>query len=213
MNKSTPWLSRSVVSLVCLMASLNPLARAQLAITVGDIPLNAGQAGQTFDLLVVNSGNSDVSVGGVQLNIQIDVPGGQSQTRPKMTAIDIFTGTVFENDNSGPIGGQVNDFQWEIGTIGNFNPPDPFLPANSPSKVATITFDTTGVSPGNWIVSLSTAAGPTTYLDPTTGEPLDTGINNGTVTVVPEINAGPVVALVLGALAIAWRRNQCRPIS
>ena len=35
----------------------------------------------------------------------------------------------------------------------------------------------------------------------------------GTISVVPEVNGAPVVALALGALALYWRRGQSNRLS
>jgi hypothetical protein len=204
MNNSIPSLKLclSAIGALALLATTTECS-AQLTISPGVISLDPGQPSTTFDLFVSNSGG-DQSIGGLQLNFQIDVPAGQSATRPKVTAVDALGGTIFENDNQSQLGGKVTDFKWEVSVAADFNPPDPILPGGQSKKVATITFDTTGVSPGSWIFNLTTAGGATVYQDSSAND-ISTTLVNGTLTVVPEINAGALVGLVLVGFAGCWR--------
>jgi hypothetical protein len=121
--------------------------------------------------------------------------------------VDILNGTIFASDNAGLFGGKVNNYKWEIGTIADFNPPDPRLSGSHPEKVARITFNTMGVDPGEWILSLTTGAGPTAYADTLTGNPIPMTLFDGNLIVVPEANGSLLVGLVLAGFTWFWRRS------
>lgn len=191
---------------VALLISVSSANGQVLSIDPGTVSLDPGSV-QTFDLYVSNAGSS-INVSGVQLNIQIDIPAGQSATRPKITGVNLFSaGTAFENESQANlIGGKVNDFKWEIGTIADGTGSDPALAGNAVTKVAQITFDTTGVQPGQWNLLLSTAAGPTTYLDFITADSIPMTLGSGNLTVVPEANGAMLAGAALAIFGVAYRR-------
>src|SRR5437763_16472584 len=88
-------------------ALLSQAALANTTITVGDHTLDPNKAGQHVQLFA--HGNDHV--GGIDLYTQIDgAPNkGKDVAGPKITDLDILTGTIFANNNTG-VGTEGSDF-------------------------------------------------------------------------------------------------------
>ena len=151
---------------------------------------------------------------GIQFNIQI---GDGSVTAPLITGVDILTGTIFQNNNTTPSGGQDGDntWRWEIGTTAATSP-YPSVPTGY-STVATVTFDTTGFSSGTWDLSLTTPQGSTAYIDTNTPVgPLPMTITDGTLTVLPVPEPINAALPIFGGLVVLagglgqWCRRAAR---
>lgn len=161
-----------------------------LSIDLPEIGMLPNQANQTFDVYLGDV-NGAVLVNGIAFNIQVadggpEVPGGTTRG-PAITAVDLFTGTVFaaphNNGNSGS--GQIVPQVYERGTMTEWTA-DGLATASLQSgfKVATVTLDTTGMNSGTFELTLNTLNGPTKYT--TLGEDLYPALFDGSVTIVPE---------------------------
>ena len=198
------WLGTAAIMAFAVSAS------AALILNVGDLQLLPDQPNQQRPFLLVNTGTEAVPVLGVQFNVQI-ADGQSSTVAPRITAVDILAGTIFQFDNNGIGGGMDTVRRFELTTLDNGSAPLPSIPVGS-STIATITFDTTGFSAGSWALSMTTPAGTTAYLDPSSGDPLPMNVMDGIIA-VPEpacyslaASIG-LLALAIGRLAIErWRK-------
>lgn len=205
--------TKLVWSLVVFLASNSPSLNGQaLVISPGNIDLQPDAAGQNVDIFVQNSG-TPAAVTGVQLNIQVGDggPAAGGTLGPSITAVDVITGTIFESNNNGLGGtGSVTTqiFDRATGTSsGTVN-----IPTSPPSKIATVTFDTTGFMEGTFALTLNTLNGPTFYT--TTGPNLTPTLTDGTLTIIPEPHETAMFAgLIVFAFAILRRRFQTASVS
>lgn len=204
---AVPWMLVAVAGSLTLAAS----APADLILNVGELQLLPNQPGQSRTLQIVNNGSAAVPVLGVVFNVQI-ADGEATTVAPKITAVDIIGGTIFQSDNNGPPGSGMDTVRrFELSALDNGSPPLPQVPL-VPSTIATITFDTTGFFGGSWPLSVTTPAGPTAYLDPNTGDPLSIMSLTDGIIAVPEpkyygVVAGAVLIALAGWRTAARRRN------
>lgn len=178
---------------------------AQLFVDVGTIQLVPNLAGQNFDLFLRNDGAAGQLVRGFDLAIQV----ANGASGPTLTlSTDNFTstsGTIFPASRTsvGPDGSNSPRLQFWSTVVSST--PYPALSTGN-NKVATLTFDTTGLNSGSFPISVvGTDFGDSGFLDQA-GDPLNVTFSNGTALVaVPEIQAAHIVAGLLGALAIVHR--------
>ncbi|MCB1095195.1 MAG: PEP-CTERM sorting domain-containing protein [Verrucomicrobiae bacterium] len=189
-------------------SGINPSLGA-LMISVGAITLAPDTPNQLIPIYVLNSGPQVSATLGVQFNAEVE-GGAPAAAAPKIMDVEILSLTIFQGDNTGTTGGAVNLFRWEVGTLENISQPDPPGTPEVPlgtSLVATINFDTTGVGPGTYSLSLTTPAGATDYFDDK-GKRLNAQLLDGSITVVPEPAVGTLLLAGLGLLLLAGRRRK-----
>ena len=144
--------------LICLSALWSAMwMNAQPIITVGEHVLQPNQPGQTITINV--SGVTPVQ--GLTLNLQVADGGflaGGSINGPKITAVDIVTGTIFAGNNTAPQDPgsvpqvAIRSITTASGTI------------NANGLLVTVTIDTTSFDSGTWSLSLrNTRNGPTDF--------------------------------------------------
>jgi hypothetical protein len=190
--------------------------RAALILDLPDLTLQPNQPNQIFTISVQNDGSS-ATLTGVQLQLIVgngDVAIGGSGGAPAFQAVSLLApGSLFAGNNTGD------------GGAGNFAtdfPPNGLkqlfqrLTSTSSGTVAlgtgtfdlaTVTFDTTGIGPGNYSWAATSQFGASFFTDTSPGGVVTPTLAGGTLTVVPE----PVnVALsIFGGLAVltgGWRR-------
>jgi hypothetical protein len=207
------WLA-SVLAL--LVAS--PAAHAALVLDLPDLMLQPNQASQTFTITVQNTGDTGVQVNGVQLELIIgngDVAIGGSGEGPAFQAVTVVatSNLLFYPNNTGDRG---------AGNFATNFPPDGLkqlfqrltstssgtvtLAPNSPSDLATVTFDTTGVQPGVYSWSATNSPNGISFFTDTSGQVFPTCID-GLLTVVPEpVNVALPIFGGLAVLACGLRR-------
>ena len=212
--KTTGWCLSNLKTVACalLLASLwaGPLkARAALIIEVGDTLVQPGQATSPALIIQVNNDGAPIEVGGLDFFVEVEVAG------PRIQSVDLTTGTIFASNAVQAPGGANTDHKQQYAVV-SF--PGRFVP-NGLSRVATLTFDTTGISVGTYFLHLSgvdfgTGPNDTQYVNPTGTSDIAITINNGNLVVVPEPSAAACLA-ALGCLGVAgfrlfqWRRKDC----
>jgi len=198
-------MNRAVIGGMLLL--LMGLSAQAATIDVGDHDLLAGRVSQKVEIYV--SGGEAVQA--LNFRIQVadggpEVPGG-SVDGPAITALDIITGTIFENNHNPVVvedefGGPYP--QWEGRTVTTSSDT---VSANG--LLATVTLDTTGFSVGeSWELAISmTANGTGTNISGAEGL-IPLGITDGTINLVPE----PAVFVQLLGLTVAvvplWLRRR-----
>ncbi len=195
----------------CLAWMTGPL-RAQLRIDLPEVSMLPDKANQSFPVYLGPLAEP-VLVNGIGFNIQVADGGpdaGGVIDGPTIAFVDIFTGTAFESNNNGSSGsGQIVPQVYERGTLTH---PDksPEVTLQSGARIATVTLDTTGLSPGTYKLTLNTLNGPTKFT--TLGEDQIPLLIDGTVTIVPEpgvwgIATAAALLLFTGARIVRGRRT------
>lgn len=163
---SSAQIEASITSLWLLLSLLAyPYSSvAQLAIDVSDITLEPNQPDQVVEVILENDG-SPLPVTGIGLNVQVTDTGPMlagSIAGPKISHVDVFAGTIFENNNNGTSGAGAFDGGqlFSTGTLtrtGTVEIPPSF------STLASITFDTTGFFDGDYTFTFDTLNGSVFY--------------------------------------------------
>lgn len=167
-------------------------------VVVGDFDLAPNTAGQTIQISV----NGGDSVQGLNFNVQIGDGGtdvGGSDIAPRITDVDILSGSIFDGNNTGQSSLAGFDLFRAVTTTTNSGS------VSADGLLATLTIDTTGFGAGTWPLQLQTTAiGASDFA----GVPMV--ITDGSITVVPEpatvvmtVQAS-ILCLSLGVLR--WRR-------
>lgn len=190
-------------------------AQADLVIDLPELSLAYNQPNQTFSLSAQNTGGSAVSLSGLQLELQVADGGpaaGGTLLGPSITEVRLTApGTLFgEVPNTGEAGGGAllpQIFQRYTSTAsGTLSMP------TGPSVIATITFDTSGVPPGDYTFAATSLNGPSFFTD--AGGPISATLLLGNLTVVPEVGSSAMVtglALAVTAPFLLRRRAASRP--
>lgn len=170
-----------------------------IVLDLPDLMLQPNQANQTFTISVQNNAGTGVALNGVELNLII---GDGSGTGPAIEAVSVVTpGTLmFGSNNSGDLGsGDLSGGHGQIFERYTATSSGTVTLAPGTSDLATVTFDTTSVVPGDYSWSAKTSPNGVSYFTDTSGQVFPT-LGDGTLTVVPE----PVdVALpIFGGLAV-----------
>ena len=176
-----------------------------LNVDLGDRPLVGNTAGQTVDLYIDNIGDTTLQASGLTFVLQL--VGGGGISGPSVTAVNVLTGTPWQGltllANPQSQGPALWDLRY-VDISGGYAE----LAAGSHTKLATVTFDTTGFESGSWALTF----GGTKYNQFLTGTEFFPTFTSGQINVsaVPE----PVdVALpIFGGLAvlIGGVRRWCR---
>src|SRR5436190_5071588 len=151
-----------------VFAMLAMPARGSLIVEANIFQLQPEQANQTIMLFVNNTGSA-VDVIGLNLEVQLgdgapNPPG--TQTGPAITAVNLRTGTIFQDNNSGSGGGgSITPQFFERGVLTD-SETGPFVTlVPGPNKMATITISTVGYSSGNWpLTFIATPNGNSYYI-------------------------------------------------
>ncbi len=206
-------LPRFWLTAACLILGLTgSSAGAALFIDVGSPTLLPGAPGQEVAIRISNDG-PPVDLGGFELLIQVADGGpgaGGSIVGPRIDGVDLLTGTPFEGH---ALGGQFpaldNSPQRQFWNVVSLSAT---LGTGSDLLLATVSFDSTGLSPGTWDLSLSGFEGANTRLLDRQGTALDVSIANGTLTVVPEPAASAAIAgcLLVGGVFLHRARRRSR---
>lgn len=198
-----------------LLLALNGSALAQmLVIDLASQPIDLlpDTAGQQVGLYIDNADASVLLADAATLKFQVD-DGLNGGNAPAITAVDAITGTPWS-----PAGGFQNvqtgqAEYWDVRVFANFfSGQHASLPAEGLSLLATVTFDTTGLTGGSWsfrmagldvdpINSKFELTGGGTYFPTTTA---------GTVSISP-VPEPETVALATGIGLVAfaaWRRRE-----
>ena len=138
-------LAAGLAALALALAAATP-ARAQLQIDIGEHHVFGNAGNQQIEIFI--SGGASVSA--FDLNFQLGDGDGAS---PAITGVDLQSGTIFANNNTGQTQAQSNAQQqfWTIVTQAGS------VPANG--RLATITFNTANVSEGTFDLTMTDVAG------------------------------------------------------
>jgi hypothetical protein len=192
---------------VCALAVLLCTARVDAVpvVNVGAHDLLANTPGQTITLFISDPAPNTTRLAGEDFVVQLADGNG---TQPKITGVDLLTGTVFAANNNGQrtfAGGNFPQAQgW--GTATDANNAATFV--NDNGKLATITIDTTGVNSGTFSFSIgagSTRLGPTSFFNDQAND-IPATITDGTIT-VPEPSAAGLLALLASGAVMRHRRR------
>lgn len=165
------------------------------------VELLPNAAGQQVPFFVTGIDQVD----GLELDLQIGDGGvdlGGSSQGPTITGIDLINGTIFENSspNQADVVGFSRARQSTVDTASKIT---------SDGLFATVTFDTTGVLPGDYPLLLTGVAGAfdTTFFDGVS--PVSATIPNGvlSVTAIPEPGSFGLLAIV-GLVGVSANRQR-----
>ena len=204
----------SRLALLGLLAAggLSWSARAGLYINVGTIDLNPNTAGQTVDLFIDNTGATAFQAQGLTLRLQVDdgLGGGNA---PILTAVNAVTGTPWAGQ-LGSVNNQKTEPEfWDVRIFSDFfSGKYAELGPNSHTLLATVTFDTTGLTSGTWDFRLANFTltpnpGDTKYNLFGTGNEFFPTVNNGQLTVVPEASTWLAGMFALSVAAFSGLRR------
>ena len=206
-----------ITGLAAVLLAIAP-ALAAPVIQLEDYELLANTADQAIQIQVFSSPADQM--GGLNFNIQVNQSGApvMDLTGPKITktgfpsGLDCITGTIFDGNHNAPtdVDGSPDPdafAQFEGVTFttaaGTVEVPD------TPALLATVTFDTTGITSGTWDLSLiETMNGPTNFAG------VQADITDGTIRVGPPVEyydvpePATVVLVSLGGLGLAWWRRR-----
>jgi hypothetical protein len=184
-----------------------------LSIDVGNITLNPNQAGQQRDVYIQNTGDTDFQAQGLTLRLQLDdgLGGGNAPTISNVNAVN---GTPWEGQLGSVINQTTQTEFWDVRVLSDaFGGKSATLGAQSQTKLATVTFDTTSLSSGTWAFKLAgfditPNPGDSKYNALGSGTEIFPTVNNGLISVVPEPAS---YALATGIILIgAAAFKQCR---
>ena len=198
-----------VVSIAFLSAGLS--LQAQLTIQLPDLVLQPDSANQDFTFSVQNTSVSDVFVTGVQLELIVADGGpgvGGSIIGPAIQEVSVTaSGTLFSGNNTGDRGHGAYPGNEVFQRLTSTSSGTVTISAEASPTLATITFDTTGVAPGEYQWSAASSPnGPSFFTDTSTGGVLNPTLIDGTLTVVPEPQQY-ALAVSLGLLVAAFGRR------
>lgn len=197
MNRMLRWVAGAALS-VCAV----PVVSATPIITVGDLALAPNTAGQVRDITV--SGGDAVIAETFDIQIGTGSGTGAVAGAPKITAVSIVAAdTIFGGNNNGQGGsGKLSDQLWDTTTATNSGS------VATSGTLAHVTFDTTGVTQGNWVLRVKpTSAGDTEFTN-SVGGTVAPSVVNGTVSVPEPGMIGLAGAVVCGGLLRARGRRR-----
>lgn len=191
-----------VISLFTVLIANTVLG--EVVVNVGDLQLAPNTPNQKRDIFVSGDGDQVFGVDFyARIGDGITVPGG-----PRLTAVDVigasgYQPTMFTGNNTGQ-GGEIRSYYVVATTTTNHDT------VSATGRLATLTFDTTGVTSGSWALSLMTPTPDNTPMDFVDVFPT---INNGTVSITPVPEPSTIAALVSGGICmigLVWTRRRPR---
>ena len=129
--------------------------QGQIVFSAGTPALDPNTPGQAIEFFIDNQGASPVSVGALDLVVEIG-GGGPVIPFPSVSLsapVDLVSGTIFQNNNLGNFADGANAPRlqlWSTEYKGAGDPTPPPVLQPGLNKIATITFDTTGLNSGSW---------------------------------------------------------------
>jgi hypothetical protein len=208
----TPGVIRVLVLTIASLLSAGLSLQAQLTIQLPNLDLQPNLANQDFTFLVQNISGLDVLLTGVQLELIVADGGpgvGGSIVGPAIQQVSVTTpGTLlFGSNNTTDRGHGAYPGNEVFQRLTSTSSGTVTISAGSSPTLATITFDTTGVAPGEYSWSAATSPnGPSFFTDMSSGGVLNPTLIDGTLTVVPEPQQY-ALAVGLGLLAAAFGRR------
>jgi hypothetical protein len=202
---------RQIVLFLSIVVCVPAIAQATVTITAGNWVLPPETAGQDINILL--TADEDYTDGNMRVQIGAGGPPVTHVFGDTMGAITgaLLAGSIWENG----AGGINLGADGTTATSTGLQPIALFLTAGggSPQQTdgifATLTFDTTGIAPGVYVLSLTDHPNgqPTDIfngLDPATLDPIPVGnlvLENGTLTVTPEPASMVIWLFAVAALA------------
>ena len=206
----TPWISRF---LAALLAGTG-VSQAAVLLEVGTIQLLPGEAGQSASIYLRNTGSQAVSIG--DLNLFLQVGDGEAGSGPAMTSVDLLSNTIYSGFSASvlPDPGNTSQFQWLSLTLPSSLAIAPEIAGNDNRvRVAELVFNTQGVAEGEY----SFAVADTLFGDSELFDPFDVPLSgfsgvNGRLVVgpqagIPEPESWATI-VVVGLGAMAWVRRR-----
>jgi hypothetical protein len=197
------------LTLAVLLASAGAL-RAQLTISLSSLSFPAAP-GETFDVFVENSGPARSDITGLIFDIQSGIfDGSNFSSGPKITSVDATSGgNLFASNNDptltgqGSVDPQQQLFDRQVKTLSGSTVTIPGGTPGAPSltKLATVTLDATGLSPGSYPMTLNTVNSQTLFVVATGNGTLLPTLVDGTITVVPEPSSAVAVGVLMLGVA------------
>jgi hypothetical protein len=187
------------------------------------LDLQPDQAGQAFTLYLRNDGPAPITIGGLDLALQIgdgSPDAGSIPEKPRVTSVELIAGTLFQGFS--PIifadgGNQPYRQYWSvtIPSLGAF----PEVPFGARLPIATVEFDATALTSGTFDLGLlGTAAGDTIIYDSFGLPLLENHVSNGVLTIavptaVSESGSNLIwIASITWTLIIAAYRRSAAPL-
>lgn len=170
-----------------------------LTITVDTIYLQPNQPGQVRTLEIANTSGEDFLAKGLNLRIGID---DRDPVTPAPVFVDVnaLQGTPWESQLPTVDVEESTPEYWDVRLSLFATGGQAVLGAQSKTKLATVTFDTTGLSPGTWDFKLADRDGlipwGTDYSSAVDGDQVIPTIYNGQLIVVPEPRAWALAGAV-----------------
>lgn len=214
------WRPRAM-ALATLLA-LSAKLQAALILQTGAVNLQPNLAGQVIDFFVQNDSASEVLVSGLEFSLQVGDSGPGSEgglgtvDGPNITSANLLTDTPFATDNEGTPA-NLGFPQLAIYSLGTGSGDPVSLPGNTSSKLARVTFDTTGFASGVWSLAFGNTLNDATkylYSDGVVVVDVPLTITDGTlsISVVPE--PGDYALAAGGSLvAFALLRSRARRLT
>lgn len=214
-TKFALWASAFAAAVLIVLSTPGADAAVFFTSTVGAVELRSGDLTKTFEVSYPSFSGSLYATS-LDFRVRIGDGSGSPGTPPKITAVDLFSGTIFVAETGYElVAYETGYYQQSYGII---DEDDTFvaIPASSTYTLATITFDISGCSPGTWDLELAVGA-----FYPCTYGTFD-GSNNddvyvwggteyvtplGTIEIVPE-PAWTGMCAGLGLLAFGWVRSR-----
>jgi len=182
------------------------VCHGQLTLNIGSFNLQPNTSGQVVEIDITSPGGINVS--GLTLQLQVGDGGPElgGTAGPRITAVDILTGTAFQGNNTGQIDVGNNLANNPQAVIFNTSTSSGTVPldAGPNHPIAFVTLSTVGLtSPNSWVFHGDVFGDPTKYFA-SGGASIVPTIIDGQLTVVPEPR-GPIAVGALLAIGCCCR--------